>query len=211
MKSKKRLLKKSRLYLILDKKTCGNKPLSLIAAKCRDSKVEIIQLRDKTNNKDCVLKEAMKLNRILKATNKIFIINDYPDIAKITNCDGVHLGQGDWPVRYARKLLGRNKIIGVSCHNLKQAKKAQSEGADYIGIGPVFATKTKPDYLPIGLNGIKALKGVIKIPYFAIGDIRKDNINSIVRQGVKRVAVCRAILEAGDYKEAARFLYAALH
>ena len=211
MKSKKKLLKKSRLYLILDKKTCRNKPLSSIAARIKDSKVDIIQLRDKTNNRAFVLKEAIKLNKILKATNTIFIVNDYPDLVKIADCDGVHLGQGDWPVRKARKLLGRNKIIGVSCHNLKQAKKAQSEGADYIGIGPVFATKTKPDYLPIGLSGINALKGRIKIPYFAIGDIKEDNINSIVRQGAKRVAICRAILEANDYKEAARIIYAALN
>ena len=211
MKSKKKLLKKSRLYLILDKKTCRNKPLTLIAARFKDSKVDIIQLRDKRSNRGSVLKAAMKLNKIFKATKKIFIINDYPDIAKIADCDGVHLGQGDWPVKKARKLLGRNKIIGVSCHNLKQAKKAQSEGADYIGIGPVFATKTKPDYLPIGLSVVNALKGRINIPYFAIGDIKKDNINSIVKQGAKRAAVCRAILEAKDYKKAARVIYTALH
>ena len=211
MKSKKKLLKKSRLYLILDKKTCGNKPLTLIAAEFKDSKVDIIQLRDKRNSRGLLLKAAMKLNKLFKATNKIFIINDHPDIAKIADCDGVHLGQGDWPVKKARKLLGRNKIIGVSCHNLKQAKKAQSEGADYIGIGPVFATKTKPDYLPIGLSGVNALKGKISIPYFAIGDIKENNIDSVVRQGAKRVAVCRAILEAKDYKNAARTIYTALN
>jgi len=211
MRSKKKLLKKSRLYLILDKKTCRDKPLSLIAGKIKGSKVNIIQFRDKGNNKDRVLKEAIKLNKIFKATDKLFIINDFPEIAKIVDCDGVHLGQSDWPVRKTRKLLGRNKIIGVSCHNLKQARKAQSDGADYIGIGPVFATKTKPDYLPIGLNIVKALKGRISIPYFAIGDIKKDNINSIVRHGARRVAVCRAILEANDYKEAASIIYAALN
>ena len=183
----------------------------MIAARFKDSKVDIIQLRDKRSNRGSVLKAAMKLNKIFKATKKIFIINDYPDIAKIADCDGVHLGQGDWPVKKARKLLGRNKIIGVSCHNLKQAKKAQSEGADYIGIGPVFATKTKPDYLPIGLSVVNALKGRINIPYFAIGDIKKDNINSIVKQRAKRAAVCRAILEAKDYKKAARIIYTALH
>ena len=211
MKSKKKLLKKSRLYLILDKKTCGSKPLTFIAAEFKDSKVDIIQLRDKRNSRGLLLKAAMKLNKLFKATNKIFIINDHPDIAKIADCDGVHLGQGDWPVKKARKLLGRNKIIGVSCHNLKQAKKAQNEGADYIGIGPVFATKTKPDYLPIGLSGVNALKGKINIPYFAIGDIKKDNIDSVVKQGAKRVAVCRAILETKDHKNAARAIYTALN
>jgi len=204
MKSKRKLLKKSRLYLILDKRTCGNKPLNSIAGCIKDSEVDIIQLRDKTSSKDCILREAIKLNTIFRTSNKLFIINDYPEIAKIVDCDGVHLGQGDLEVKKARKLLGRSKLIGVSCHNLKQAKKAQSEGADYIGIGPVFATKTKPDYLPIGLGGINSLKGVIRIPYFAIGDIKESNVNSIVGQGAKRVAVCRAVLEASDYKKTAK-------
>ena len=204
---KKRLLKKSRLYLILDKKTCAFKPLSLAAKEIKRSKVDIIQFRDKTGNMYNILKEAMKLNKIFKHSKKIFIINDYPQIAKIAACDGVHLGQGDWPVRKARKLLGKNRIIGVSCHTLKQAQKAQREGADYIGIGPVFSTKTKPDYLPIGLGGLKALKGKIKIPYFAIGDIKEGNLESIVEQGAKRIAVCRAILEARNFKKTANHLY----
>jgi thiamine-phosphate pyrophosphorylase len=211
MKSKKKLLKKSRLYLILDKKTCKGEPLGLVVNKIKDSKVDIIQLRDKRGNKYNVLKDAMRLNKIFKASGKILIINDYPEIAKIAGCDGVHLGQSDWPVKKARKLLGKNKIIGVSCHSLKQAKIAQSEGADYIGIGPVFATKTKPDYSPIGLSVLKALRGEIKIPYFAIGDIKEDNLKSVSGQGVKRVAVCRAILEKKSVKKVANRLYRALN
>jgi len=186
-------------------------PLGLVVNKIKDSKVDIIQLRDKAGNKYNVLKDAMRLNKIFKASGKIFIINDYPEIAKIAGCDGVHLGQSDWPVKKARKLLGKNKIIGVSCHSLKQAKHAQSEGADYIGIGPVFTTKTKPDYSPIGLSVLKAIGEKIKIPYFAIGDIKEGNLKSASAQGVKRVAVCRAILEKKSVKKAANRLYRALN
>ncbi|MFA5275779.1 MAG: thiamine phosphate synthase [Candidatus Omnitrophota bacterium] len=211
MKLKKKLLKKSRLYLILDKKTCQNKALTLIAAKIKDSKVDIIQFRAKDENKNKLLNEAIKLNRIFKNSGKIFIINDYPEIAKIVDSDGVHLGQDDLAVKKARKLLGKDKIIGVSCHSLKQAKIAQSQGADYIGIGPVFATKTKPDYRPIGLNGLKELDGKIKIPYFAIGDIKETNIESVAAQGAKRAAVCRAILERNNFKEVVNRIYKALN
>ncbi|MGA2774784.1 MAG: thiamine phosphate synthase [Candidatus Omnitrophota bacterium] len=211
MKPKKKLLKKSRLYLILDKKTCANKPLNLIAGKIKDSKIDIIQLRAKDENKNNLLKEAIRLNRIFKSSGKIFIINDYPEIAKIADCDGVHLGQNDSSVKKTRKLLGKNKIIGVSCHSLKQARIAQRQGADYIGIGPLFATKTKPDYPPIGLRGLKELEGKIKIPYFAIGDIKQDNIESVVAQGAKRAAICRAILEKDNFKEIADRIYKVLN
>ena len=197
MKSRKKLLKKSRLYLILDKKTCG-KPLVKTAAKILRSKIGVVQLRSKCEDKNAVLKDAIELSRVFKDSAKIFIINDYPEIARIAGCDGVHLGQDDLPVRAARKLLGASMIIGVSCHSLRQALAAQKQGADYIGIGPVFATRTKPDYRPIGLETLKKLKGRIRIPYFAIGDIRKENIRDIAASGARRAAVCRAILKSNN-------------
>ena len=102
--------------------------------------------------------------------------------------------------------MGKDKIIGISCHNLRQALKAQRQGADYIGIGPVYATATKPEYQPIGLKVLRQLKNKIKIPYFAIGDIREANIKQIVSAGATRAAVCRAILKSKNIQQTAKEL-----
>jgi thiamine-phosphate pyrophosphorylase len=206
MKSRKKLLEKSKLYAILDKDTLGRCSLENTAKKLCASGVNIIQLRDKKANKLKLLQEAISLQKILGKENVLFIINDFPDIAMITDCDGLHLGQTDLPLKLARKLLGKDKIIGISCHSLKQALKAQKEGADYIGIGPIFKTTTKPDYKPIGLETLRKINKIITIPFFAIGNINEQNIATVVKNGAKRVAVVRAILKAKNIKQAAKNL-----
>src|SRR3989338_8695577 len=158
MESRKKRLKKSRLYLILDKKTIARGSPAVVAGKIKNTGIDIIQLRDKSGDKAQILKESSLLQKSLLKTKTLFIINDYLDIAKIAHSDGVHLGQCDTSIEIARKILGKDKIIGVSCHNLKQALNAQKRGADYIGIGPIFKTPTKPEYKAIGLRVIKQLK-----------------------------------------------------
>lgn len=197
MRSKKKLLKKSRLYAVVDKKISGKRALSIVQ-KIKDLGIDIIQFRDKLSDKETILRDAGCLRKLLINTKNIFIINDYLDIAKLIDCDGVHLGEDDLPIEIARGLLGPDKIIGISCHNLKQALNAQSEGADYISIGPVFATSLKPEYKPLGLDLIKEISKKIKIPLFAIGGINENNINKVLSSGVKRVAICRAICKAKD-------------
>ncbi|MCX5710689.1 MAG: thiamine phosphate synthase [Candidatus Omnitrophica bacterium] len=196
MKSKKRLLRESRLYLILDKKTLGRRSLPAVTGKLKNSGFGVLQLRDKASSKIKVLKEAFLLSRLLAKSKTLFIINDHPDIAAICGADGVHLGQSDYSIRMARRMLGNNMIIGVSCHSFKQALQAQKNGADYIGIGPVFSTPTKPEYKPIGLKELGKLRGRIRIPYFAIGNINKSNLESLLAIGAKRAAFCRAILKS---------------
>ena len=198
MKQRKKLLRKSRLYVILDKKTCGRKSLLDTARRIKAAGAHIIQLRDKVSDRKTVLKEAFLLRGLLHNSRTLFIINDYIDLAKIVDADGVHLGQGDISIKNARLILGKDKIIGISCHNLKQAKKAREEGADYIGVGPVFPTPTKPEARALGLGVLKQIKKKIKIPLFAIGDINKSNITGVSACSDKRIAVCRAILKAGD-------------
>ncbi len=198
MKSRETLLKRSLLYLILDKSGYVRLPFDGVG---------VIQLRDKFSDKSHVLSLAIKLAKRLSKTKTLFIVNDYIDISIHSGADGVHLGQGDLPLKAARKILGKNKIIGISCHNLRQALKAQKEGADYIGIGPIYKTATKPGYKPIGLNILRQLKGKIKIPYFAIGNIHKGNIDEIIAAGARRIAVCRAILKANYPKRAAGQLF----
>jgi len=197
MKPKKDLLRKQRLYLIVDKKIFYNRNIPAMVARIKGYGAGIIQFRDKQSNKESIVKEALLLRKALSNTDTLFIVNDYLDVAKILNCDGLHLGQEDSSLGIARKILGPDKIIGVSCHNLKQALKAQKEGADYIGFGPVFPTTTKPRIKKTtGLNLIKKLKKKMKIPFFAIGGINKSNINEVLSSGTDKVAICSAILKA---------------
>lgn len=198
MELRKSLLKSSRLYLILDRETAGKKQLLRIAKKSSLGGADIIQLRDKISGRALFLKEAKALSRSLKKTRTLFIVNDSVDAAKASDADGVHLGQADMPIKKARRALGRGKLIGISCHSLKQALEAQKSGADYIGIGPVYATATKPSYRPIGLRELKKLKGRIRIPYFAIGGIDAGKINEALSCLAERIAVCRAIIKAKD-------------
>jgi thiamine-phosphate pyrophosphorylase len=159
---------------------------------------DIVQLRDKVSDRKTVLKNARKLAKLFLKGKTIFIVNDYIDIAKVSGADGVHIGQDDLPIELVRKLLGKDKIIGVSCHSLKQARQAQRSGADYISIGPVFSTPTKPEYKPVGLTLIKKCKKVIKIPFFAIGGIDPSNVVKVMSCGGQRVVVCRALFKAKE-------------
>ena len=211
MNLKKRLLKESRLYVIVDKKVSGSRPIFNIVSRIKDSGADIIQLRDTESKKESILKDAYKLRKLLTNTQALFIINDYIDIAKIADSDGIHLGQNDLPLDTARQLLGKDKIIGVSCHNLNQAIQAQKNGADYISIGPIFPTPTKPEYKAVGLGLIKKAKEAIHIPFFVIGGINENNINDILSLGVKRTAVCRAICRAKDIPSTIKKLSKILH
>ena len=207
MKSRKHLLKKSQLYLILDKPTLGSRSLEKIYSAASQGKIGLIQLRDKQSAKSDVLVLAIKLSKRLSLSKTLFIVNDYIDVAIASGADGLHLGQDDLSVNAARQILGNDRIIGVSCHNLAQALKAQKEGADYIGIGPIYATATKPEYKPIGLKILRQLKDKIRIPYFAIGDIHLGNVSEVADSGARRIAVCRAILKATDPKATVKQLY----
>ncbi|MDI6606516.1 MAG: thiamine phosphate synthase [Candidatus Omnitrophota bacterium] len=197
MRLKKRLLKKSRLYVIIDSKIAPDTALGRIAKKLRSSPVDIIQLRDKHAKKGCLLKEALQLRRIFLNSRKLFLVNDYPDIAKICGADGVHLGQRDLPVEAARRILGKRSIIGKSCHNLKQAIEAEKEGADYIGMGPLFATRSKEIRRKrLKPELIRKVSKRLNIPVFAIGGITTDNLEQVLKFAIKKIAVCGAILRA---------------
>ncbi len=189
MRSRKILLEKSCLYLIVDKPgfsglvSCG---------------VGIFQLRDKISSKPRLLSSAIRLAESLRNSGALFVVNDCIDVAVLSGADGVHLGQEDLPLKEARILLGKDKIIGISCHNLPQALKAQDEGADYIGIGPVYPTSTKPGCSPVGFKVLRPHKGKIRIPYFAIGGIGEENIDEVLAAGARRIAVSRSVLKAKD-------------
>ena len=197
------MLLNSQLYLILDKDSCyQGKIINVFRQICKTG-IDLVQLRE---NKawDCnFLRDAETIRRLCKKQQIAFLVNNRLDIAKMTDADGLHLGQTDLPLNAARRILGKNKIIGISCHNLVQALEAEAQGADYISIGPVFCTKTKPDLKPINSELITVINQKIKIPFFAIGGINHSNIKKVISYGARRVALCRAICHARNAKKAA--------
>jgi thiamine-phosphate pyrophosphorylase len=194
MRPRKRSLGRSRLYVILDKEVIRNRPLKDIVRQLKKAGCDIIQYRDKVSDRQDVLKNAFIIKKMLLRSKTLFIINDYPEVARICGADGLHIGQEDISLKSARCLVGKDKLLGVSCHSLAQALRAQENGADYLGIGPVFRTPTKPKAKPVGLALVKKVKNKIKIPFFPIGGINFENIADILACGVRKAAVCRAVL-----------------
>ena len=165
--------------------------------------VGIVQHRFKNGKDKDNLKEAIEIKNLCKKYNSLFIVNDRIDIAIACNADGVHLGQDDIDIQTARKLLGESKIIGISANNLTDISNAVKNGCDYIGIGPIFQTSTKKNKEPLGLEKIKSLTKDIKIPWFAIGGINKKNIALLKNNGIKKIALVSALINAKDAKEEA--------
>jgi thiamine-phosphate pyrophosphorylase len=205
--SRKKLLKESRLYLILDRKACASAGQEEVFRLVKNKCVDIVQLRDKYSSKIGILKQALQLKALTEKQKVIFIVNDFADIAKITGADGVHIGRMDTSIRQARELLGPDKIIGVTCRSLRQARTAKVQGADYISVGPVFHTSTKRGMAALGLGLLRKIRSLEpEMPLFAIGGINRSNLNLILESGVRRIAVCGAICRASVPSAAAREL-----
>lgn len=170
-----------------------------------DGGIKIIQYRDKKKEMDKKLKEAEVISALCKKNKVVFIVNDHVDIAFAVDADGVHLGQNDFSIAFARSMLKKNKIIGKSTHSPEQAKKAVSEGADYIGVGPIFKTPTK-DRAPVTLSYLEYAIKNIKIPFVVIGGINEKNINEILKYNVKRIAIVRGIVGALNIRDKIKIL-----
>ena len=194
----------NRLYVITESAISKGRSNEFVVKEAIKGGAKIIQLREKQWDKNKIKKEAIKLLKICRKNNAIFILNDYVDVALDIGADGVHLGQSDMPISEARKICGDKLIIGLSTHSVEQAVKANEEDADYITIGPIFNTRAK-DYI-IGTEIIKEILRKIKKPLIAIGGINKNNIDDVLRQGVKSVAVISAVVGAEDVKGAANAL-----
>ena len=169
-----------------------------------DGGVDLIQLRGKQKTIDELVDIASELHQITSRSSIPLIVNDHAEIAAKVPVEGVHIGQDDDSVAIARKKAGRKLIVGKSTHSLDQATAAQSEGADYVGFGPIFATPTKPDYQPIGLKDIKQAHVDVTLPIFCIGGIKIDNLKEVIAAGARRVAIVSGLLQNDDIAEAAR-------
>jgi thiamine-phosphate pyrophosphorylase len=169
-----------------------------------DGGVDLIQLRAKAHSSAQIAKLAGDLHHITLARGVPLIINDHPEVARLVPAEGVHVGQDDLPIAEAREIAGPNCVVGKSTHSVDQAIRAFYEGADYIGFGPVFATPTKPDYRPIGLEEVERVHEAIRIPIFCIGGIKLDNLPEVIAAGARRVVIVSGLLQAVDIASYAR-------
>ncbi len=197
----KELLNKIDLYFITDPKLT-KKDIFKDANSAIRAGVKIIQYREKEKDTKYMIEEATKIKEVCKENNTLFLINDRVDVALAVDADGVHLGREDMPYNIARNLLGKQRIIGLTIHNLEEAIEAENIGADYIGVSPIFETKTKPDAgKPSGLQLLIDLKENIKIPYVAIGGINEYNIKNVLDTGTRAVAIISAIITKDNVEE----------
>jgi thiamine-phosphate pyrophosphorylase len=188
---------------ITDRKLC---PLTCVemAHVVLGAGVRWVQYRDKEKNRMRVYRTALMLRELTRSFGASLIINDYTDIAAAVDADGVHLGQEDFPLMEARKLLGGDKIIGISTHSLEEALEAEAGGADYVGFGPVYETATKDAGDPRGTAVLSDVGRKLKIPVVAIGGINPECLHEVMAKGASAVAVASSILSSGDIKSNAR-------
>jgi thiamine-phosphate pyrophosphorylase len=200
-----RELRECRLYGIID---LGYIPRTRdccsIAEQMVDGGVDLIQLRGKEKSIEELINLAAEIHEITARSDTPLIVNDHAEVAARVPVEGVHVGQDDDSIFFARQRAGRNLIVGKSTHSLAQAFAAQSEGADYIGFGPIFATPTKPDYRPIGLGDIRQVHLDVAIPIFCIGGINIDNLQRVIDAGANRVVMVSALLNAHSIVDYAR-------
>ena len=204
-------LRAARLYLV----TSPSPRLEAVVEAALEGGVRLVQYRAKDGSlapdgqpiTDAVrLQQAQALRQLCSRYGALFLVNDRIDIALAVDADGVHLGQGDLPPALARQLLGPEKLIGRSTHALAQLQQAMRDRCDYVGVGPVNATPTKPGREPVGLDYVRQAAAESAIPFFAIGGIESANLQAVLDTGATQVAVVRAITEAADPAQAARDL-----
>jgi thiamine-phosphate pyrophosphorylase len=191
------------LYVITQAPRAGQSYLAMVEAACAGG-ADAIQLRDKTLSSRELVRLAKDLQAICDRTGTFFILNDRVDVALAADVDGVHVGQEDLPVRVVREMMGHKKLIGCSTHSTAQALAAVGDGADYMSCGPLFATPTKPDYTPVGLDLVKEYRQLVRTPFVAIGGIDLANVAQAIAAGADRVAVVRAVAGASDVAQAAK-------
>jgi thiamine-phosphate pyrophosphorylase len=201
----RRRLASARLYVLVTGRLCSADPLTAVR-EAIDGGADIVQLREKEMEDGEFHRLAMSMNEICRERDAIFIVNDRPHIACLAGASGLHLGQGDLPVHLSRRLLGQEKIVGVSTSAPELAEKALLDGADYLGVGPVHETATKPHRRAAGLEYVAWAAQWGKLPFFAIGAVNRDTIGPVLAAGARAAAICTAIIGARDIAaEAAYF------
>jgi thiamine-phosphate pyrophosphorylase len=194
----------ARLYLV-----CDARPAAWLHAVLRGG-VDIVQLRDKRAGDDQLVHLGRRFARVCAEHGALFILNDRPDLVAQTGADGVHVGQDDTPVVAARAIVGAQRLVGLSTHSPAQVDAAATAGVDYIGVGPVHETPTKPGAAAVGLELVGHAASSVTVPFFAIGGIDAGNLPTVRGAGARGVAVVRALTQVADPERAARELRAEL-
>jgi thiamine-phosphate pyrophosphorylase len=197
-------LRAARLYLVCDERPDGFVQAALSGG------VDIVQLRMKHAADGAILATARRFKRLCEEHGALLIVNDRPELAAAAGADGVHLGQDDAPVAGARTAIGPERLIGLSTHTPEQVDAAPAAGVDYIGVGPVHETPTKPGRPAVGLELVRYAAAHAELPFFAIGGISTANAAAVGAAGARRIAVVRALGDASDPEAVARELRAAL-
>lgn len=194
------------LYAVTDRTWLEDKTLAETVEAALQGGVTLIQLREKELDYQAYLAEALEIKKVCDRYGVPLIINDNVEIALASGADGVHLGQKDGDVASARKILGKSKIIGVSARTLEQALKAQANGADYLGVGAAFGSKTKLDAKAVNHKTIKTISETVDIPVVAIGGINRQNALELKGTNVRGIAVISDLFAHDDVKKAAQTL-----
>jgi thiamine-phosphate pyrophosphorylase len=192
-------MKEFKLYVITGEQFHPGRSMLEVMEAAIIGGADIIQLRDKSSSKRAVLEKARGLRELTRRYGVTFIVNDHVDIALAVDADGIHLGQDDLPVADARKIVGPDKWIGISTHAIEEAREAEREGADYIGVGPVFETKSKVDVVaPVSTGYVRQVAAEIRIPFVAIGGIKLHNIDQVLGAGATRICAISEIVGSDD-------------
>ncbi len=194
------------LYAVTDRYWLNGRTLHSVVKESLDGGVTLVQLREKDLNQTCFMEEAKDLKKLCHEYKVPLIINDNVDIALAIDADGVHVGQKDMEVRDVRLKLGPDKIIGVSAQTVEQAKLAEKQGADYLGVGAVFPTSSKEDATDVSYETLKAICEAVSIPVVAIGGITQENVSKLAGSGICGIAVISAIYAQQDIKESTKEL-----
>jgi len=190
-----------RLYAITDERFHPGRDMLEVMEEALQGGADCIQLRDKSSSKKEILRKAKALRELTRRYGALFIVNDHIDVALASDADGVHLGQDDLPLVEARKLM-KDKVIGISTHSIEQAREAERNGADYIGVGPVFATQTKADVVPpVTLSYVRQVAAEIRIPFVAIGGIKLHNVEEVLAAGATRICAVSEIVGSPDVRK----------
>ena len=200
--------KTMRLYAVTDRAWVGQGTLGDQVEQALRGGVTCVQLREKSLGVPAILVEAEEIGALCRSYGVPFLINDRVEIALQCGADGVHVGQKDRAAREVRRLLGPNRILGVSARTVEQAVQAERDGADYLGVGAIFSTSTKADAMPVSYETLQAICRAVSIPVVAIGGIQRENLLSLTGSGVDGVALVSAIFAAPDVETASRELRA---
>lgn len=184
--------------LTAEKFSLGRSNVEVVRAML-DAGITLVQYREKAKKAGVMYEECMEIRRLTREAGAAFIVNDNIDLAMMVEADGVHIGQEDYPVPVVRKLVGEKMAIGLSTHAPEEARKAVADGADYIGVGPIFRTFTKEDVVdPVGYEYLDYVVSNLDIPFVAIGGIKEHNIADVARRGARCVALVTEIVGADD-------------